>query len=274
MRSLLQFLRKIAPFLLFLVLEVVALVLLFSDSNYHGSVRFSSANRFNARMYEVRHRLTAYIGLKQTNEALWVRNGELEKEVAALRQALDGTLPEGAAQLSDEYEYVYANVLKNSIQRNKNHLLIDLGSDDGVTEGMGAESPSGIAGMVVACSAHYSLVASVLNTDMHFSCRIKGSDVTGSLSWDGRDIREGVLSDLPGHVMWSAGDTVLTSGFSEAFAEGVPVGVIAATEKPSGAAYATARVTLFTRFDKLPQLRLTKMRRQEEINQLKTRAAL
>ncbi len=268
MRALLLFLHKNASTLLFLLLEAAALFLLLTGNSYHQSVWFTSANAWSGKMYAFRHRVTGYLNLGQANDELWQRNSQLEQEVAGLRHELEQMGWEKSDTVAFAYDFVYGHVLRNSIYDLENTVLTDVGAADGVAVGMGVTSPVGIAGLVVACSEHYSIVASVLNVKMRFSCKIKGSQVTGPLSWDGKDIHYAYLSELPGYVSWHEGDTVVTSGFSESFAEGFPVGVIESFDKNEDSQFIKAKVRLFTQFETLSTLRLIRLVDEEEIHGL------
>jgi len=46
------------------------------------------------------------------------------------------------------------------------------------------------------------------------------------LSWDGKDYRYALLNEIPFHVKVSKGDTVVTSGYSSIFPEGIIIGVV------------------------------------------------
>ena len=86
---------------------------------------------------------------------------------------------------------------------------------------MAVISGNGVAGVIVGCSENYSVAMSLLNLDFKLSARIKSNGYFGSLSWDGRDYRYAVLSEIPQHVIVNVGDTIETTGYSAIFPEGV-----------------------------------------------------
>ena len=51
-----------------------------------------------------------------------------------------------------------------------------------------------------------------------------GSSYFGTLSWNGRNARFANLDELPRHVEFEKGDTIVTSGYSAIFPSGVVVG--------------------------------------------------
>ena len=74
MRNLLDFLYKYHHWLVFVLLEVVSVVLLFQYNSYQGSVWFSSANAMAGKVYELESTMTSYIGMRELNEQLTLRN--------------------------------------------------------------------------------------------------------------------------------------------------------------------------------------------------------
>lgn len=67
---------------------------------------------------------------------------------------------------------------------------------------------------------------SLLNTSFRLSCKLLNSDEIGSVSWDGRHYKKGLLTDIPFHVEINVGDTVVTSGYSYSFPKGIMVGTV------------------------------------------------
>lgn len=271
MHSLIQFLLRFGNTLLFVVLEIIALVLLFRYNDFHQSIALSSANCINGRIYETREQVTGYFQLREKNTLLWQQNGVLEKRVAALEAALrQYELEERPLNGAEDFDYIYARVLKNSVIQLANTFTLNVGRADGVEPGMGISAPEGIAGIVSACSEHYSVAVSLLNVNAHYSCKVKHTDVVGSLTWYGGDTRYGLLEELPGYQMWNVGDTIVTSGFSDSFPEGLPVGCIESFDKTTADNFYTARIRLFTSFESLADVRImyrTNYREQQELEE-------
>jgi rod shape-determining protein MreC len=115
---------------------------------------------------------------------------------------------------------------------------------------MAVTSGEGVAGVVVGCSENYSIVMSLLNLDFKVSTRIKSNGYFGSLSWDGRDYKQAILSEIPQHVSVTVGDTVVTTGYSAIFPEGVMVGTVSDFKKIGGDFY-KINILLGTDFKKL-----------------------
>ncbi|MFA6589222.1 MAG: rod shape-determining protein MreC [Bacteroidales bacterium] len=257
MRQLIQFLARNRFFFLFLMLESLSLILLFRFNDYQQGVFFSSANRINGKLYSYREAVSGFFALRENNTELLRLNSEMELRIASLEESLrNAGLAEKELKAADRYEYIQARVIKNSVSQLRNYLTVNVGKQDGIAEGMGVCNHQGIVGVVSVCSDHFSVVIPVLNPEISFSCIIAGSNSVGSLNWKGGDTRFAWLEELPDYAFWAVGDTVVTSGFSDAFPRGIPVGVIHSIEKKSNSSFHRSQVRLFTSFESLADVRV------------------
>jgi rod shape-determining protein MreC len=115
---------------------------------------------------------------------------------------------------------------------------------------MAVISANSVAGVIVGCSKNYSVAMSLLNLNFKLSARIKSNGYFGSLSWDGRDYRYAILSEIPQHVLVNVGDTIETTGYSAIFPEGAMIGTVSDYEKFGGDFYKIT-ILLTTDYKKL-----------------------
>ena len=229
MRNLLNFLIKYNYWFVFLLLEIASLVMLFRFNNYQQSVYFTSANAISGKVYEISGGIMSYFYLKSANETLLERNTILERQLTFLRNALkdrnvDSLEINRLAELSsNQYKTIPAHVINNSLNLVNNYLTLDKGKSDGILPEMGVIGEEGVVGIVYMASEHYSVVISVLNSKSNISCKITNSDYFGYLKWEHGDSRYAYLKDLPRHAEFNLGDTIITSGYSTVFPEGVMV---------------------------------------------------
>ena len=232
MRNLLNFLLKYNYWFLFILLEVASFVLLFRFNRYQQSAFFTSANTVVGAVYEVSGGISSYFHLKSVNEDLLDRNMVLEQQITNLEKALRGQQLDSMAINSirqvpqADYQLFKAHVIKNSLNLVDNYITLDKGSSSGIRSEMGVVDGNGIVGIVYETSPSYSVVISVLNSKSNISCKIIGSDYFGYLKWEHGDSRYAYLKDLPRHAEFNLGDTVVTSGFSTVFPEGIMVGTV------------------------------------------------
>jgi rod shape-determining protein MreC len=97
---------------------------------------------------------------------------------------------------------------------------------DGIKKNMAVIAPSGIVGLTTAVSEHYSVVLSLLNKASLISAKILPYNYTGTIFWEGEDLKKVAMKDLPTHIYINVGDTIVTSGFSSIFPEGVMIGTV------------------------------------------------
>ena len=253
MRNLLNFLIKYNYWFLFLLLEVTSFVLLFRFNHYQQSVYFTSANGVAGKVYEISGGISSYFHLKSVNEDLLDRNMWLEQRVAFLEKSLQ---EQGL------------DVIKNSLNKADNYITLDRGSSDGIRPEMGVVDANGVVGIVYKTSPRYSLVIPLLNSKSSISCKIVGSEYFGYLKWEGGDSRFAYLKDLPRHAEFNLGDTVVTSGYSTVFPEGVMVGTVDdMSDSHDGLSY-LLKIKLATDFGKVSNVRVISRSGQEEQNML------
>ena len=257
MRNLLNFLLKYDYWLLFILLEAVSFTLLFRFNNYQGSVYFTSASGMVAWVDQMVSGVTSYFGLREVNTDLTRRNVQLELEVERLSRSLRAYVRDSAAieqirrEAADAYWVSSARVVNNSLSRSVNYINIDKGSADSVCAEMGVLSGSSVVGVVYHVSRHYALVLPVLNSKSNISCKIRRTDYFGVLKWEGGSSRYAWLQDIPRHSEFSLGDTVVTSGHSAIFPEGVPIGVVDDREDSHDGLSYHLKIRLFTDFARL-----------------------
>ncbi|MCP9611176.1 rod shape-determining protein MreC [Coprobacter tertius] len=270
MRKLIYFLIKHSPWLVYIFYVIICLVLLFRFNPYQQSVFFSSANDLAGELYSVKGNITGYFGLREINLDLQKRNGALEMEVANLRdkiRSLEGdsmSVRREADSVYNDYDFVIAQVADNSVTKSQNYITLNKGCKDGVHPEMGVVDQNGVVGIVNVVSDHHAQVISLLNPKLRLSCKVKGSGYFGSLVWDGNDARYAILEELPRHVNFEKGDTIVTSGYSAVFPEGIMVGTVSDFSKQKNDNFYALKVKLSTDFFRLNDVRIIEIKDQKE----------
>ena len=277
MRNLINFLLKYNYWFLFVILEVASFVLLFWFNNYQQRAYFTSANTVVGAVYEVSGGISSYFHLKSVNEDLLDRNMLLEEQINNLEKALKERQLDSIAVNSirkmpqKDYQLFKARVIKNSLNLADNYITLDKGSSSGIHSEMGVVDGNGIVGIVYETSPSYSVVISVLNSKSNISCKIVGSDYFGYLKWEHGDSRYAYLKDLPRHAEFNLGDTVVTSGFSTVFPEGIMVGTVDdMSDSHDGLSY-LLKIKLATDFGKLSDVRVIARNGQQEQKELENK---
>ena len=246
-------------------------MLLFNNNPYQHHIYLTSAGKVASSVYSATNNVSSYFHLRDINEDLQIRNANLELEVISLRDRLrsyDEALYADSMTVSpvfDKYSFIIAHVINNSISRPYNYITIEKGEDDGVKPEMGVVDQNGVVGIVNVTGKHTARIISILNPNLRLSCKIKGGDNFGSLIWDGKSPEEAILEELPRHAEYNLGDTIITSGYSVVFPEGIPVGTVIAKIKDSNDNFFSLRVKLLTDFSRLSTVRVIGNNMKDEI---------
>lgn len=226
----------------------------------------SSAGSVANGIYDAANNVTSYFGLKDINEDLQRRNAELESEVIALREQnaryeqLYYADTMTVIEPMRRFDFIIGRVINNSISHPYNYITLDKGSNDGIEPDMGVVDQNGVVGKVNKVGPNHSLIISLLNPHLRLSCKVKGNDAFGSLVWDGKYHDEAILEELPRHTIYEKGDTVVTSGYSAVFPEGIPVGIVIGNERTIDDNFYTLRIRLLTDFSRLSNVRVIRNR--------------
>lgn len=253
MRNLIRFLVRYYAFLLFLLLEGASLWLISQHRTYHHVRISNSTGRLVGGVNTAYFDLVSYFSLQRVNDSL-------QQEIALLRggvlpPAVDITLVQRDS-ITDtiydtRYTYLPVKVLHSPIHRADNYILIDKGTDDGVTEGMGLVGPSGIAGKVVHASPHYATVMSVLHRDFRTAVMLSRNGVRGTLRWSPYQPREAAMEYVVEPADLKVGDTVVTAAASTFYPAGIPVGLVQAFSTKPGENFYQISILLSTQFNNL-----------------------
>lgn len=258
MRSLLDFLIKHVSWILFFIYVVASCILLFTFNPYQRSAFLGSSNRVTSTVYEMSDEVTGYFGLRRVNNELLQRYGEMELEILQLRAQLQEYQDSASVELlaeeliaHDKYDYLTARVINNSVVHNDNYITLDKGSKDGITPDMAVVNQQGVVGVVTVVNDNNAVALSLLNTKWHLSCKVKNTDCFGSLSWNARSPQYATLDELPRHIEFNTGDTIVTSGYSAIFPEGLMVGTIAGYAEQKNDNFVNLRIRLACDFYRL-----------------------
>ena len=254
MQNLLKILLRYSNFLVFIALEVAAFLLISLHNAAPRSSMFSTANSFIAWQHEQLNEINGYFSLRSQNEQLAAENAEL-RNALCLRDSVD-------------WHYEAAKVVQMTTNELHNYLTIDRGSKDGIVRGQGVRNSDGVVGIIRTVGPNYSVVLPIINTLSNLSCRFSKNDYIGTLQWDGKDSRFAMLADVAAHMVVNTGDTIITSGLSPVFPEGIPVGIVESSMLKEGDSYYTIRVRLHTNFKRLKYVEIVQNAHQTELEEL------
>jgi rod shape-determining protein MreC len=244
-----------------------------NNHQFQRSRYLQITQEITGNIYSVTGYVHSYLHLKNTNADLSERVAQLEMEVYAYRSRL-ATLEKDSSRIdslivdSAPYRFIPARVINNSVSLLENYITLDKGSNDGVRPDMGVLSNRGVAGVIIKVCPHFSTAISLLNTKYKLNGKIKRNNYYGPLVWDGRDAQFSHLTEIPRYAAFDPGDTIVTSGYSTVFPEGILVGSVVDAQKERDDNYISLQVRLFTNFSNLSEVRIVANRFQKEQKEL------
>ena len=269
MRNLIAFISKNSYFFLFLFFEVLAFSLLFKNNHFQRTAFLNSTNVISGSIYQQYANLTDYLDLKEVNRQLQAENLLLRNRQLLSYQKLFGkNIIVNDTLYQQKYFYTEGEVINNSINKQNNYLTLNIGALNGIEAGMGVLGTNGVIGVVKNVSDHYASVLSILHRSAKISSKLKNTNYFGSLQWDGKDYQYGVLMDIPNHVDLKKGDTIVTSGYSAIFPEGLLVALVADYSKPEGENFYSIKVKFANNFKSVSKAYVVKNIHQKELQEL------
>jgi len=251
MRSLIDFLLRIHFLLLFVLIEIFSFYLLINKNNFHKAKFVNSSRQFAGNLYSKTTKLKQYLSLSEENLRLAEENNRLLNIIESTYKSDDIFFRSvNDTIFNQRYRYTPARIINNSINKKHNFLTLNKGSQQGLSAEMAVVSDGNIVGLVKGVSKNYATVISLLNLDLRISSKVKKNGYFGSLNWDGKGYQTAILNEIPLHADIQLGDTIITSGFSSIFPEGVLIGFISAFEEKGGSFY-EIKVKLSTDFKSL-----------------------
>ena len=269
MRNLFAFVIKHNFIFVFLLLQVICIWLMVQDNGYQGSHVLNSSNRAVASVYESAANTKEYFSLKQENEKLAQENSILRNFLKANYAVLPlKEFTKNDTLYKQQYSYINAKVVNSSVNKRRNFLTLNIGSEQGIAQDMAVMAGDGIVGIVTNVSRNFSSAMSLLHKDVRVNCQLKKDGSYGPLVWDGSDYRFCLLTDIPTHAKIAKGDTVITSELSGIFPEGIIVGTIESYERRKNESYYTAKVKLSADLKKVNHVYVIKNKFKNERDSL------
>ena len=257
--------RNILTVAVFIILEIASVLMLSRNNQIQRLWIARISHGFMARTWGASQSVSNYFSLKRQNDELALENDRLQKLVRGYELAAREADPASKPVLADNgFNNIPATIIKSSTNTQHNYLIIDKGSEDGVTRNSGIITDKGVIGIVDAVSSHYSYAISFLNTELFISARLGNSGAVGPLAWDGTGSDRAILKEIPLQFKFAPGDTVYTSGYSTIFPPDIPIGVAGESKIINGATN-EIKVDLFQNHKALKYVTIVSNTRAAEI---------
>ena len=257
--------------MMFLALETIALVLIVSFNNYQRVTFVNSSNNLAASVYEKYSSFDDYFSLRAVNGRLAAENAILRKQLQVHNLQTE-KYPNFRPDTIEPPAYIFtsAKVISNSVNKQFNYITLNKGSRQGIKPDMGIINSEGVVGIVTHVSQNYSTGLSLLNKRLLIPAKINKNNYFGSLVWDGESFNTADFNEIPFHVVVNVGDTVVTSGYSNIFPEGIMIGVIKKFVMGNGTNFYNIKVELSTNFKTLKYVEVVQNTRRAELIKLES----
>jgi len=264
MRNLFIFLWNNRFFTVFLLLGVFSLTLLSTSYSYHRSLRFNFTSDLGGSVLSTSADISIYFHLKNENERLLIENAFLRNQLSNSFLTTDTNI----VFKDTLFQFIPAKVVSNTISMQSNRIIVNKGKFHGVEKEMGVVTDNGIVGIVIGVSDHYATIMSALHQNINFSAKIKGSGQLVNVSWPGNDYRFALVTDIPAHIQLIKGDTIISSGNSIIFPEGIIIGTIETHHRRTDKDLSNAILKYSVDYNKLHHVNLIKNMMKTEIDSL------
>ena len=276
MRNIFLFLRRYSVFILFLALQVTALVMLFSYNRFHHSVYGMFSSEVSGDINQRINSVEIFFTLKKENELLRNENASLRSLLPSGQMLADtgfqlvkDTVSIDSSLETRQYQFFSAKVISNSVFLQQNYLMLHRGSEQGIQPNMAVVAPDGIVGTVVGVSKNMATVMSLLHKQSKVIAVLKKGSGLGEVSWDGKDPRYLQLTKIPKTVEVKRGDTVVSSPYSDRYPPGLPIGYVEKVEQDQETNTYLLKIRTAVDFYTLQHAYVVRNLLQEEIEALK-----
>jgi len=262
MRNVFLFIRRYFTFISFVLLQVLALSMLFRYNKFHRAVFLGKANEITGYVNSQYDNVDDYFHLKEENVRIHRMNDSLLNllqtnfiKVDTSSHLFTDTVRVDTINLVRKYLAKEAKVVSNSINSQKNYFQINRGSKQGIRDNMAVINSDGsVAGQVVGVSENFSQVMSLLNVHTTVSAMMKKSRNNGRVEWDGQSPFYVTLRNIPKSDSVIIGDTVLTGINSYNYPPGWMIGTVSEIVDDKTTNFYVLRVRPTANFQNLQQV--------------------
>lgn len=272
MENLIEFLKKYDYMIVFLLLEVLAIVLVSQNSFYQSSRIVHAGNAISGRFHAFGTHVTGYVELHNKNKLLAQENAMLRAKLAESYISYNTKeFTRDDTTYKQQYSYTEATVVKSTWNQQNNYIMINKGSLQGIREDQAVLSPQGMVGVVLSTTKNFATIMPIIHSNSRNSVKIKRININGSLVWNGGNYRYANVIDIPNTTKIYKNDTIVTSGMSNDFPEGVLVGFVEGLYPSKGDGFYNVKVRLATEFTKLDYVYVVKNIYRDEQDTLMSR---
>jgi rod shape-determining protein MreC len=277
MRNVFLFLKRYSVFIFFLVLQGLALSMLFSYNRFHQTAYGMFSNEMAGNLNERVNKVESFFTLSEQNKALREQNAALLSYLPSGSvvpdssfQLVSDTIVVDSLKSYRQYQYFDAKIISNSVFLQQNNIVLHRGSAQGIVPNMAVVGTDGVIGTVISVSENMSIVMSLLHRQAKVIAVLKKGSGLGEVSWDGKDPRYLLLSKIPKTIVVKKGDTVISSPYSDKFPPGLPIGYVEKIDQDQETNTYKLKIRTAVDFYSVQHAYIVKNLLQEEMDRLKS----
>jgi rod shape-determining protein MreC len=276
MRNIFLFIRRYFTFLLFLALQVAALLLLINYNRFYEARGFALTNEVTGWFNSKYNNVEDFFKLRDENRRLLKLNDSLMNLLSPSFGARDTSsrimTDTSTYDTTNKYrQYIWrdAQVVYNTVTAEKNYVQINRGANQGIKDNMGVFNSDGsLVGKVINVSANYSVVMSLLHVQNTVNAMVKKTRNAGTISWDAKDSRFLTLSGISKSDSLVKGDTIITGLFSLSYPPGYMIGTVHEIVNEPSTSFYVLKIKTAANFSDLQQVMLAENIQYEEQDKL------
>jgi len=248
-------LYRFREYLLLIALVILSLIIIFSNDNSEvRALQAKAADTFSFLQapFLALNRLG---NLKEKNQLLRQRNLELALELEQRREA---ALENVRLRKLLRFERVSqlrvrpAEIVNQGGSSIVNSVTINIGREQGVQKDDAVVVSEGVVGKTISVGNHTAIVQLLTDVNFRLSVKTQRTRAYGILVWSHDNLCQ--MENVPKSLDIIRGDTVITSGYSDIFPEGLLVGQVTATSNEIPGFHKQIEVHTFVNFSELEEV--------------------
>ena len=275
MRNIFLFIGRFSNLFFFLLLQAVALTMLFRYNKFHEAAYMNVANEVTGKVFLRYNGIETYFSLKKQNDKLREQNASLLNLLKvdfsapdSALQVITDTIRVDSIEQYRKFLFMPAKVIGNSVDAQNNYLTLHRGYNQGVEVNMAVVGPEGVIGKVINVSPNMSVVMSLLHRKNSVVALLKKGSGFGEVIWDGKDPGYVTLTKIPRTIKINKGDTVVTSPYSDIFPAGQTVGYVDEVVEEKSTSMYSLKVKTATNFYSVQHAYVVKNLQKAEMDSL------
>lgn len=276
MNNLIEFFKKAFHIIVLSVLLILSVVMLGKSLSFNDYRLSRAVQSIVGPIQKSGMGMVHRFRLGPENEALVQQNIELMREHDNMFLVKEDTLLTEMSKPDSTntkrvrlYDYTYAHVIFKTTDRVFNYMIVDKGSNDGISRDMAVLSPQGVAGVITDVSPNFATVRPILHPESRISAVVTPANQNGTVIWEDNDPRVAYLEAIPQHSIINIGDSVFTNGFSNIFPKGLFIGTVKEVRVGNNASFLTIKINLATPYSDIYTVYLVENLFKVELDSLK-----